>query len=187
MSYVPVPELETKRLFLRGVRLEDAPSYERHFNDYEVIRYLSNEVPWPYPKGGVEIFLNNVLLPELGRGRWFWCVFLKENKSEVIGGIGLWREGRPEHRAFWLSREHWGKGYMTEAIRPVNDWAFDVLGFETLIFANAVGNIRSRRIKEKTGARLIATEPAKFVDPQLTEHEIWELTKSNWKQQYKPN
>lgn len=70
---------------------------------------------------------------------------------------------------------------MTEAVEPVMDYAFTNLGFEKLVFANAVGNIKSRRVKEKTGARLLYIEPAKFVNPAYTEHEIWELKKEDWK------
>jgi hypothetical protein len=44
----------------------------------------------------------------------------------------------------------------------------------------AVGNQRSRRIKEKTGARLIDVRPVKLVDPSYSPHEIWELKSSDW-------
>ena len=69
---------------------------------------------------------------------------------------------------------------MSEAVQPVVDFAFKDLAFDKLVFTNAVGNQRSRRIKEKTGARLIDVRPAKFVDPSYSEHEIWELKKSEW-------
>lgn len=59
-------------------------------------------------------------------------------------------------------------------------YAFNQLGFEKLIFSNAVGNLKSRRIKEKAGARLIDVRPAKFVNPEYTEHEVWELLKTEW-------
>ncbi len=94
--------------------------------------------------------------------------------------MDLWRKGKPENRGFWLSRKYWGKGIMTEAVEPVMDYAFNELGFSVLCFANAVGNTASRRVKEKTGCRLIRVEPAKFVDPKLTEHEVWELKKEDW-------
>jgi len=55
-----------------------------------------------------------------------------------------------------------------------------VLGFEALILSNALGNIRSRRIKEKSGAKWLRNEPAAFVNPAYTEREVWELTKSDW-------
>ena len=51
--------------------------------------------------------------------------------------------------------------------------------FEKLIFANAAGNLKSRRVKEKTGAKLIDIKQAKFVNPEYAEHEIWELKKED--------
>lgn len=175
-----IPTLETERLVLRPVDLADAESYEKNFMDYEVISQLSAQVPWPYPKGGVVDYLSNVILPKQGTTHWAWSIFLKEDPREVIGCVDIWREGRPENRGFWLGRKFWGRGIMTEAVEPVMDYAFNGLGFEKLVFANAVGNIRSRRIKEKTGARLIGVAPAKFVNPAYTEHEIWELAKEEW-------
>ena len=70
---------------------------------------------------------------------------------------------------------------MTEALKPITDYAFNQLGFKKLIFANAVGNHRSRRIKEKTGAIYLESRPGKFINPKYKEQEIWELTKENWK------
>jgi len=60
---------------------------------------------------------------------------------------------------------------MTEAVKPVTDYAFDVLGFEKLILANALGNAASRRIKERMGAVLLRTEPAIYVNPTYIERE----------------
>jgi ribosomal-protein-alanine N-acetyltransferase len=175
-----IPTFETKRLILRGVVENDALSWQKYFDDYEVIRNLSAHVPWPYPKDGVLSFLKNSILPAQGKDQWAWGIFLKGAPDELIGVVHLWRDGRPEHRGFWLGRKHWGKGYMTEAVERVMDYAFDELSFDVLVFANAVGNVGSRRVKEKTGARLLRVEPAKFVDPKFTEHEIWELRKEDW-------
>ena len=107
-------------------------------------------------------------------------IYLNTNPGELIGAIDLWRDGKPEHRGFWLGEAYWNRGIMTEAITPVTEYAFTQLGFEKLVFSNAKGNLRSRRIKEKTGAKYVRTEPASFVDPMYTEHEIWELTKEKW-------
>ncbi len=175
-----VPTFETKRLILREVVEADIPSYQKNFADYEIIRHLNAAVPWPYPPNGVETFLRTLIFPNQGKNHWLWGVFLKEQPEELVGCVDLWRQGKPEHRGFWLARRLWGQGLMTEAVRPVMDYAFGPLGFETLIFANALGNARSRRVKEKTGARLLRVESAKFVDPALTQHEIWELTKEEW-------
>lgn len=182
-----IPEFQTKRLILRGVAPSDIPSYEKYFVDYEVISHLSSAVPWPYPKNGVCEFLNQFIFPNQGKSQWLWGIFEKQNPNELIGVVHLWREARPENRGFWLGKPFWGKGYMTEAVQPVMDYAFDDLGFTKLTFANAVGNEKSRRVKVKTGARLIDVRPAKFVSPAYTEHEVWELTKDEWRKTRKPN
>ena len=175
-----MPVFETKRLILRGVTEEDASAYERHFVDYEVISNLAAIVPWPFPAGGVLEFIRNQIMPHQGVDRWMWGIFLKTKPDELVGVVDLWRQGRPENRGFWLARRLWGQGIMTEAVVPVMDYAFHTLGFDKLTFTNAVGNLRSRRIKEKTGAHPIRVETAKFVNPDFTEHEIWELTKEEW-------
>lgn len=176
-----LPTFATERLLLRAVAPADIPYYEKHFIDYEVISHLSSAVPWPYPPNGVSDFLNQFIFPAQGRDQWLWGIFEKQNPSELIGVVHLWREGRPENRGFWLGKPFWGKGYMTEAVGPVMDYAFNSLGFDKLTFANAVGNEKSRRVKEKTGARLLEVKPAKFVNPTYTEHEVWELTADDWK------
>ena len=76
--------------------------------------------------------------------------------------------------------EFWGQGLMTEAVSVINTYAFEKLGFAELIFSNAVGNTASRRIKEKTGAQYLGSNPAGFVDPNFTEQELWRLTKEQW-------
>ncbi len=182
-----LPIFETPRLFLRPVELNHLPSYERHFIDYEVIQHLSAAVPWPYPSDGVKFFLENIVLPVQGVNRWLWGIFLKESPEELIGCVDLWREGRPENRGFWLGKKFWGRGYMTEAVRPVMNYAFEFLGFEKMILTNAVGNLRSRRVKEKTGAAFKGTQSAKFVRPDYTETELWEITRDSWMRHNRPS
>jgi RimJ/RimL family protein N-acetyltransferase/predicted nucleotidyltransferase len=175
-----VPTFYTDRLILKAVRIQDTPSYKKYFVNYAVISQLSSSVPWPYPDDGVEWFLNNVILPNQGKDRWVWGIFLKEKPDELIGVVDLWRKGVPEHRGFWLGEPFWGKGLMTEAVEPITAFAFNQLGFEELILSNALGNLKSRRIKEKAGAEMIGIREAQFVDPNLTQAETWRLTKDNW-------
>lgn len=57
-SYGLSSRFNTKRLILKPLSLDDIPSYETHFIDYEVIRHLSAVVPWPYPRNGVSEILS---------------------------------------------------------------------------------------------------------------------------------
>lgn len=168
-----IDELDTARLTLRGVTMADAPAIQRYFADYEIIRQLAPIVPWPYPAGGARDFVRGVL-PVQGKTRWVWALFLKSAPQEAVGIVDL-RRGEGENRGFWLARHLWGQGLMSEACDAVTNYAFGPLGFSRLILCNAVGNERSRRIKEKAGAIFLRVEPAQFVDPALTMHEVWEL------------
>lgn len=175
-----IPTFQTQRLILKEVQISDLPSYKKYFVNYAVISQLSGSVPWPYPEDGVEWFFNNVIQPKQGKDRWVWGVHLKDNPNALIGVVDLWRHGIPEHRGFWLGEEFWGKGYMTEAVEPITEYAFTTLGFDELIFSNALGNTKSRRVKEKAGATMIEIRPCSFVDPTLTQAEIWQLKKETW-------
>lgn len=176
------PTFETKRLILRPIHPGDLPSYQKNFNDYEIIRYLAAHVPWPYPENGAEEYYYKMLLPKRGKDYWHWGIFLKEDPAETIGGIDLWRSSNIDNRGFWLARKHWGKGYITETVTRINDYAFNELGFEVLYFGNAVSNIGSRRIKEKTGAICTGIRPFKYVDPSVSGSENWQLTKEAWQE-----
>ena len=176
-----LPVFETARLILRDITERDAPAYERHFVDYEVIRTMSHIVPWPYPEGGVLEHIRTEVIPRQCTDQWAWGICLRSAPDELIGAIWLKRKGTPSNRGFWLGKKFWGKGIMTEAVKPVTNYAFNVLGFEKLVLANAVGNTPSRRIKERMGAVFLRTEPATYVNPRYSEREVWELTKECWK------
>jgi RimJ/RimL family protein N-acetyltransferase len=44
-----VPEGATERLILRPLALADAAAIQELFPHWEIVRYLLNRVPWPYP------------------------------------------------------------------------------------------------------------------------------------------
>lgn len=76
------------------------------------------------------------------QGPRFWGMCLKSAPDELIGVTWLKRKGRPSNRGFWLGRKFWRQGIMTEALKPVTDYAFDVLGFEKLVLAKCGGQFR---------------------------------------------
>lgn len=174
-----VKTLITERLILNELVLDHAPDYQKGFADYNVIRHMNAAVPWPYSDNGVEDFLTNTILPFQGKSVWAWAIFFKEDQDNLIGSISL-RISDKDNRGFWLAHPYWGHGYMTEAADAVNAHAFHHLGFEKLLLTNAKGNHRSRRVKEKTGARLVSVVPTKAVDSSYTEAEQWELLKEEW-------
>jgi hypothetical protein len=44
------PVFQTSRLFLKFPEAAHLAAYSKNFVDYEVLRFLSSRVPWPYPE-----------------------------------------------------------------------------------------------------------------------------------------
>jgi ribosomal-protein-alanine N-acetyltransferase len=175
-----IVELETKRLFLRPLQLADAEQTELLFPEWEIVKYLTAEIPWPYPRNQVFPRYRDVVLPAIERGEeWHWTLRLKDSPERHIGKISLHRN-ESNNRGYWLGLPWQGQGLMTEAVAAVNDYWFDVLGFSVLRAPKAVANIASRRISEKTGMRVIATVERDTVSGRLTA-EVWEITAEEWR------
>lgn len=95
--------------------------------------------------------------------------FALEHQGKVIGSLGVEEyneEHHPELDALWgreigyvLSRDHWGKGLMPEAVRAVIGYLFDTVGLDFLICGHFDWNDRSRRVVEKCGFRYRKTVP----------------------------
>jgi [ribosomal protein S5]-alanine N-acetyltransferase len=174
-------ELETKRLILRPLRLEDAKQTQRLFPQWDIVKFLNATVPWPYPPNGVFQFYRDDAFPAIERGEeWHWTLRLKESPGDHIGVISLHRS-RADNRGYWLGIPWQGRGLMTEAVSAVNDYWFDVLGFQLLRAPKAISNESSRRISIKTGMRMIGLEERDFVSGRLMA-EIWEINAEEWKQ-----
>lgn len=174
-----VPALDTPRLLLRGLELDDADAVQRLFPQWEIVQYLNAIVPWPYPEGGALAHIRDVALPAVARGdAWHWTLRLRSAPDELVGRIHLSRE-EGSNRGFWLIPELHGQGLVTEAVIAVNDYWFDVLGFRVLRAPKAAANVASRRISEKTGMRLIGTTEKDYVCGRLPT-EIWEITAEEW-------
>jgi RimJ/RimL family protein N-acetyltransferase len=173
------PTLETSRLLLTPLELADAEQAQLLFPQWEIVRYLNNKVPWPYPPDGALTYYRDVALPAVEEGRqWHWTLRLKGNSGQMIGSIGLMR-AENENRGFWIAPQWQGRGLMSEACEVVTDYWFNTLKFPVLRAPKAVINVASRRISEKQGMRLVATEERDFVCGRLSS-EIWEITAEEW-------
>lgn len=171
--------LETRRLLLRPLELADADQVQALFPRWEIVKYLANVVPWPYPADGALTFLRNVALPAVARGdMWVWTLRLKDNPRRVIGCINLKRSDE-DNRGFWLGVDWQGRGLMIEAADAVTAFWFETLNFPLLRVSKAAANTASRKISEKQGMRLVALVERDYVCGRLPA-EIWEITAAEW-------
>jgi RimJ/RimL family protein N-acetyltransferase len=173
------PALETARLWLRPLALEDAGRAQLLFPQWDVVKYLANQVPWPFPADGVLAYYRDVALPAVERREaWHWTLRLKDDPENLVGSIGLMKG--ENNRGFWLGARWHGRGLMSEAAEVVTDYWFDALGFPVLRVPKASANAASRRISEKQGMRVVETREGDYVSGRLAT-EVWEITAEEWR------
>ena len=176
------PTLETERLILRPLSLDDAPAIQLLLNDWEVVKFLAT-VPWPYPDDGAVDFLSTSMLPAMEDGNAFgWAITANQVGPELIGQID-YRIERGEtvvgKRGFWLGKNYWGNGYMSEAVSASVDFVFGEAGLDLIRAENAQANRGSARIKEKTIGRLVEVRDGDFVSGRGP-CEFWEISRDDW-------
>lgn len=173
-------ELETARLLLKPLTLEDAAQIQKLFPRWEIVQYLNAAVPWPYPEDGALHFVREVALPETARGiSWYWTIRPKSAPQQIIGMISLTTKA-DGNRGFWLDPEWQRQGLMTEACDAATDYWFAVLRQPLLRSPKAVANEGSRRISQKQGMRVVSRDDQDYVGGRLAS-EMWEITAEEWR------
>lgn len=141
--------IETKRLVLTALTLEDADWIARESGRPEVARNLAL-VPEPNPALGVEIFILSARAREASLGDMVRAVRLKDCGTPIgiIGsnprGDGSWSFG------YWYAPSAWGQGYATEAGQAMID-ALRARGVDQLVAGFFSHNMASARVLSKLG------------------------------------
>lgn len=137
----------TERLLLRPGWAEDAPALAAAIADEAIVRNLAT-APWPYALRDAEAFLACPRDPALPS----FLVFERTAGAPLlVGSCGLGR--RPSgavELGYWIAREHWGRGFATEAAGALLAIA-DALALERLEASYFTDNPASGRVLEKLG------------------------------------
>jgi RimJ/RimL family protein N-acetyltransferase len=136
----------TERLLLRPGWIEDAPALAAAIGDREIVHNLTR-VPWPYGPDDAEAFL--ALPTEPRRPRFLIC---RRDTNAIVGGIGLSGDIEAE-LGYWIARDHWGRGYATEAGRAVLALADASLRLPRIRARHALDNPGSAAVLRKLGFR----------------------------------
>ncbi|HAQ34886.1 MAG: GNAT family N-acetyltransferase [Maricaulis sp.] len=170
------PRLETERLILRPPVEADFAPLSAAMQDEENTRYI----------GGVQSppMAWRALMSVIGhwavRGYGFFTVLDKET-GRWAGRVGPWYpHGWSQPEVGWtIARSHWGKGYASEAAAASLDWAFDHLGWDSVIHlidekntgsigvAKRLGSYKTGRTEEVAGFGMIV--------------DVWGQTREEWR------
>jgi RimJ/RimL family protein N-acetyltransferase len=146
-------ELETPRLRLRKFRESDWEPYAVMCADPDVMRYLGTGVTLSRDEAWRAIA--SILGHWQMRGYGMWALESKET-GELVGRAGFLNPaGWPGFEIGWtLAKNHWGKGYASEAAREALRYAFEVLQRDRVISLIRPDNAASIRVAEAIGEKL---------------------------------
>jgi RimJ/RimL family protein N-acetyltransferase len=170
----PDPDFEalrTDRLVLRRFRTEDAVTFAAYRSDPEVARYQD----WDScSQEEADAFVREMATSHPGvPGEWFQFAIADQESDEHVGDVGLGVDADDTSRAelgFTLARAHQGRGYATEAVSRVIDYAFEQLGADAVYAVADARNDASIALLERIGMRRTTIEHVRFKGEWCDEH-----------------
>ena len=180
MRYADFRTIETERLILREIRMEDIQEYyERLFGDGDVARYMLFD---PHQDIGESLAHLQAGLEKYEQGHFYrWGAALKEDDS-LIGLIELLRFDEETNSCsfvYMLGSDYWNRGYATEMLKAVLSFAFEELELERVVVDHMADNPASGAVMRKAGMRHIGTEKGKYNKHGiLHDAEVYEIRSS---------
>jgi len=148
------PVIETERLLLRGREPEDAEAIFRYASDPDVTPYMA----WERSRSLEDVwdFLDGLTAFNYEQEELDYGIALRSAPEELVGGVGVYwrpRAHRVMDLGYVLAKEHWGQGYVPEAVRALIRYAFRTTNVQRIYAPIFADNAKSRRVAEKIGLR----------------------------------
>lgn len=146
-----VPTLETERLLMRPWRESDLDHVADFYADEATAKFVGGVCARDDAWRRMASMAGHWHLR--GYGPW---ALQERTSGAYVGQCGPWApEGWPEPELMWSLMKHaHGKGYATEAAQRTRRYAYEVLGWSTLISLIVPENKPSRRVASRLGARI---------------------------------
>ena len=154
-THAPAWPLETERLRLRPFVPGDLDAMYEIYSDPGVVRYL-------YEPERSRAQVAELLARKAGKtlleaeGDGLSVAVVRRDDGHLVGDVSLvWvsESHRQGEIGFVMHPAHHGRGYATEAARPLLAFAFETLGLHRVVGRTEARNAGSARVLEKLGMR----------------------------------
>jgi RimJ/RimL family protein N-acetyltransferase len=146
-----LPTITANRVCLRWLTDEDVTSLFAIFSDPEVMRYWSS-LPLADVEGASKLLAD--IRDYFRRRRLFQWGIARKTDDRIIGTCTLSHIDTDNRRAelgYALDREHWGQGYMQEALTALLSFCFGKLNMHRIEADVDPKNVSSVRTLERLG------------------------------------
>lgn len=169
IKFNPFPKLETERLILRQLDIQDENEIFQLRSDGRVQEFLDR--PKANTIEDAKRFIEKIIKGINGNECLYWAITMK-NEKKLIGTICLWSFSLEKNSAeigYELLPDFQGKGFMQEAIKEIVHYGFNVLKLDSIDAYTHPRNIKSIKLAERFG----------FVYNGATENEVIYSLKRN--------
>ncbi|MGT2846286.1 GNAT family N-acetyltransferase [Streptococcus massiliensis] len=148
--------LETDRLLLRPVTLDDAEDMFEYASDLDTVRYVTF-----LPHQSVEDSRNQIAQFFLNYPLGSYGIEVKSDRKFIgtFGFVDLKQDVAKAEIGYCLNKDYWNQGYATEMLKAMVQLAFDKLDLNCLIARHDIENPASGRVLEKAGFIFSHKEP----------------------------
>ncbi|MGJ5675780.1 MAG: GNAT family N-acetyltransferase [Nostochopsis sp.] len=180
---IQLPTLETERLILRKLCMQDAVDMYEYALDPEIAA-LGLWLPFH----SIEDSLKDLteVIEGYDKGEIFvWAIELKSN-SKMIGRIGLGDYSLKNARAelgYASNRKYWGQGLITEAVKQIIEFSFINLAMNRIQAVCLPENVASIRVLEKVGMQFEGVQREyTFVRGKFDDLNLYSILKREWQE-----
>lgn len=163
----PPEYIETERLVLRIPSVADAEAiFNSYAHDAKVTRYLT----WrPHTRiQETKDLLANYVAAWAKNERFPYVIIIKAT-GEVAGMIGIRIIHFKADIGYVLSAQFWGKGFATEALRSLVEWALSQDSIYRVWALCDVDNLTSARVLEKAGMQREGLLRREIIHPNISD------------------
>ena len=151
-----VPILETDRLTLRPLTLEDADYIFTIYADEETMTFMSGP-----PHENVMQTRNYLQMCFTRADCAYWAICEKGDDT-ALGFVNYLGETRFPGLGYILRRDKWGLGYTTEACEAALSYGFETLDYDRVELWIDERNYKSIRVAEKLGCKQVGRLNQKY-------------------------
>lgn len=175
------PKIETQRLILDKLKLEDVSLIAKYAGDRAVSKFTLN-IPFPYEEKDAIWWVNNAQKCFEEKSQYTFGIYLKDT-NEFIGGIGiiLDKEKKSASLGYWVTVRFWNKGFTTEATKALIKFGFNELSLERIFAVHLVENKASGRVMQKAGMKYEETLDLQLKAGLVRRVKKYGLYKTNFK------
>ena len=181
LNFSPFPILESERLRFRRLTNEDAPEIIVLRGNPETMKFIPRPLVVDTVGALAHIKMINDKIDENIDINW---AVTEKGSDKCIGIMGFYRT-QPEHfrteLGYMIVPEHNGKGYVTEAVKTLLNYAFNTLNFHSIEAVIDSRHTASERVLQKNGFEKEAHFKENFFyNNEFTDTVMYGLLKRNF-------